>query len=129
MKYIRNPEDVRLEALHGFDIGPVFKRDEGEKCELIFERVAPGAKFPNNAHPDIFQFYIILRGRAIVTVGDETGEVREGSAVMIPRNTPHFMENPFDKEVEYFCVDIFPQGAAKGHETWDKHWAWVMQNL
>ena len=129
MKYIRNPDDVSFDKMHGFDIGPVFKRDECERCELIFEKVAPGAKFPANAHPDIGQFYIILRGRARVTVADETREVGPGSAVLIPRNTRHFLENPTAEEVEYFCVDVFPDGPAAGHETWAKHWAWVRANL
>lgn len=129
MKYFRHVDQVGFEQMHGFQIAPVFKREQGEKCELIFERVPPGAKFPCNAHPDIAQIYIVLGGRAMVTVGDERQEVGRGSAVLIPRNTPHFMENPFAEEVQYFCVDIFPEGPAAGHESWDKHWAWVKANL
>ena len=129
MKYIRNPEDVTLGPLHGFEIGAVFVRDECEGCEMIFEKVAPGARFPGNTHPDMSQFYIVLRGRARVTVGDETSEVGPGSAVLIPRRTPHYLENPFAEPVEYFCVDIFPDGPAPGHETWAQHWAWAKAHI
>lgn len=129
MRYIRTIDDVNYEELHHFAIGPVFKREEGEKCELIYERVAPRSKFPANRHPDIFQLYIILHGRARVTVEEETAEVGPGSAVLIPRNASHYLENPYDEAMGYFCVDVFPEGPAPGHETWDRHWAWVRKHF
>ena len=129
MKYLRKKGEVTFDAMHGFDIGVVFKREEAEKSEVIFERVPPGAKFPANRHPDIGQFYIIFAGKAVITVGDETFETGPGDTVLIPRNISHFLENPFSETVEYFCIDIFPEGPLPGHETWDNHWRWVKENL
>ena len=44
----------------------------------------PGSEQPVHSHPNNEQVYVIVQGRGIMTVGDETREVGQGTAVLVP---------------------------------------------
>ncbi len=61
-------------------------------------QVYPGGGIPRHAHENE-EVYLILKGRALMTVGDRTFEVSEGTAVYLPPNVPHALHNPTREEV------------------------------
>ena len=49
----------------------------------------PGQSQPVHAHEGADKFYLVLSGKASVTVGDETREVAAGDLVLAPAGIPH----------------------------------------
>ncbi|CEG28715.1 helix-turn-helix domain-containing protein [Bacillus sp. B-jedd] len=50
------------------------------------------------------EFYYVLKGTVIFTVGEEEYIVEEGDSIHFPSNVPHFGENPLDVETVLLCV-------------------------
>jgi mannose-6-phosphate isomerase-like protein (cupin superfamily) len=48
----------------------------------------PGATDPQTPHTED-ELYYVIAGRGVVTVGDETHAVTEGSLVFVPATVPH----------------------------------------
>ncbi len=61
-------------------------------------QIYPGGGIPRHAHENE-EVYLILKGRAHMTVGDETFEVSEGTAVYLPPNVPHGLTNAGEEDV------------------------------
>lgn len=59
-----------------------------------------------NVHSECEQGYFILEGEGIVSVGDETYDVRRGSYVFIPRHAPHSLKNTGDGELILLFMSI-----------------------
>ena len=58
---------------------------------------------PHIHHRDDEAWYV-LEGRLIVRVGDEDVEARAGSAVFVPKGTPHTYWNPDPTPTRYLLV-------------------------
>ena len=56
--------------------------------------VKPGAALSLQSHKYRFEHWIVVEGKAKVTVGDEIKIVAEGQSVYIPLGAKHRMENP-----------------------------------
>lgn len=66
-------------------------RDEtlGGHLELVSEfEVLGGGEVHPHSHPT-FEFYYVISGRGLMTVGDETREIRQGDLVKIPPDVVH----------------------------------------
>jgi mannose-6-phosphate isomerase-like protein (cupin superfamily) len=59
---------------------------------------------PLHAHLNDDEAWYVLEGKLCVKVGDETVEAGAGSAVMVPRGTPHTYWNPNAAPVRYLLV-------------------------
>lgn len=57
------------------------------------------------AHDKWHQFYIILKGKGTMQIGDEKFPVTAPSVVMIPFNTMHALQLAEGEEVEYVYVN------------------------
>ena len=79
-------------------------RSETNKCELTLVFWPAGNKGAMVAHKEEEQTFFVLQGNGKVTVGDETAEVKPGSVVFVPRNTPHTIE-AFGTELVYLCMN------------------------
>jgi mannose-6-phosphate isomerase-like protein (cupin superfamily) len=53
----------------------------------------PGSMQAIHEHPESEQVYVIVRGRGMMQVGDETEEVGEGTLVVIRPGAPHAIKN------------------------------------
>ncbi len=49
----------------------------------------PGQTQRTHAHADADKFYLVLRGRATLRVGDEVATVTDGALVWAPAGVPH----------------------------------------
>jgi len=50
------------------------------------------------------EVYYFLAGSGTMHVGDETSEVRQGQAVVIPAKTEQWVENTGDHDLEFLCI-------------------------
>ena len=64
----------------------------------------PGGEIRPHTHPDQELAYIILNGKALVTVGDEQAEVGKYDVVWIPIKTNHGSKNIGEGELRYIFV-------------------------
>ena len=65
-------------------------------CDLYCLR--PGQAQKVHSHKDEDKVYYVLRGRATVTVGDDTRVLNAGDIVLAPAEAPHGVRNDADDE-------------------------------
>jgi quercetin dioxygenase-like cupin family protein len=68
----------------------------------------PGRGPPLHTHPYV-EVVFTLEGRATITVGDETREVKAGGVVVIPANTPHRFVNSGDGTLRQIDIHASPR--------------------
>src|SRR4051812_41068995 len=108
--FFRTFENAEEIAVAGNHYRMLLPRDVTKSCELVMERLAPGAETPLNAHDDIDQVYLILEGRARARVGEDTAEVGPNTVVFIPRFSPHNMVTVGDEDLVYIYFSVWPEG-------------------
>jgi mannose-6-phosphate isomerase-like protein (cupin superfamily) len=59
---------------------------------------------PRHLHRSDDEAWYVLEGTLCVQVGDDVVEARAGSAVFVPRNTPHTYWNPGPEPARYLLV-------------------------
>lgn len=59
----------------------------------------PGQAQPVHAHAAADKFYLVLRGKASITVGDETRDVAAGDLVVAPAGVPHGVGTALERTV------------------------------
>jgi quercetin dioxygenase-like cupin family protein len=73
--------------------------------------VAGGGYVDPHAHPT-HEFYYVLRGRGIMTVGDEDRVIAQGDLVHIPPDVVHSLRPVTDHaSIHCFCFAIGVKGA------------------
>ena len=70
--------------------------------------VGPGECTTARVHADEEEVYVVLSGRAEVTVGDECEEAAPGDVIYVPRNKNHFLKCISDKNLEYLYFANWP---------------------
>jgi quercetin dioxygenase-like cupin family protein len=96
-------------------------RTETNRCEFVVVRWPVGNKGPMVAHKEKEQTFFVLSGTGKVTVANETGEVKQGDVIFVPRNTPHITEAG-DTELVYLCLNsmITESGDASFEEMYQR---------
>lgn len=119
---VRSIEDVKPVVEHNGTV-PVwwlvnpremFEITKGGYLELAneFEVSGGSAVFPHT-HPT-HEFYYVLSGRGIMTVGDETSEIRQGDLVYIPPDVVHSLKPVSDTApIHCFCFAVGVKGAGE----------------
>lgn len=80
--------------------------DTGDGFAVKRITVNPGAILSLQLHHHREEHWIIVRGRARVTRGDEVQELGRNQAVFIPIETAHRIENPGDEPLEFVEVQV-----------------------
>jgi mannose-1-phosphate guanylyltransferase/mannose-6-phosphate isomerase len=68
--------------------------DRGERFHVKRIVVKPGARVSLQKHMHRSEHWVVVRGTARVTIGDQVTDVHENEAAYIPINALHRMENP-----------------------------------
>jgi len=68
--------------------------DQGERFQVKRITVKPGAKLSLQMHHHRAEHWIVVKGTARVTAGDETFLLGENESTYIPMGTTHRLENP-----------------------------------
>jgi quercetin dioxygenase-like cupin family protein len=61
---------------------------EGDRMMMVLSYTEPGATVPLHTHPND-QFGMVYSGRALLRIGGEEREVRQGDFYRIPAEVPH----------------------------------------
>jgi mannose-6-phosphate isomerase-like protein (cupin superfamily) len=90
----------------------------GEHTQLTVMRLAPGEDIGREVHPQLDQFLRIERGRARVEFGstedqiDETHEVGEDWAIIVPAGVWHNVVNTGSEDVKLYSLYSPPEHPA-----------------
>lgn len=69
------------------------------KMLILHERYAPGASTGNERYQHVAEEGgVVVKGKLVITVGDESHVLEEGDAYYFDSTIPHKMENVFDEE-------------------------------
>ena len=82
---------------------------EAETIALGYVSKATGEQTPVGFHDDEEEIYVILKGTAVLELGDETTDVRSGDVVYVPRNTRHQMTCTSEEKFEYLYFANWPK--------------------
>lgn len=66
--------------------------------------VYPGCRTSGHAHLEYEEIYHVVKGKGVMTVGDQTFEIRAGDTFLVPFGEFHTTDNPFRESLEYFWV-------------------------
>ncbi|MGI9605349.1 MAG: cupin domain-containing protein [Acidimicrobiales bacterium] len=81
----------------------------GEQMHLIRAVYRPGAIYEMHSHPHE-QFSLLLSGRLLLTVGDETREIAAGDGWYAPSDVPHGGVVVGDEEAVF--IDVYSPATA-----------------
>ncbi|MBJ7609388.1 MAG: cupin domain-containing protein [Candidatus Dormibacteraeota bacterium] len=92
--------------------------DFGSKRLVVTWVVVPpdGGQRPH-VHDASEQVYIIVRGRGMMTVGDEQAAVEVGDLVLVPPQTSHSIANASEDTLIYASATAPPQSMADLYST------------
>lgn len=80
---------------------------------INWAKIPPKKAFANHYHEDLTEVFIILKGRAEITVDQEKAILKRGDAVVIPAKASHIMKNLGAKELVYLALGVSRQGQGK----------------
>ncbi|MFH1728461.1 MAG: cupin domain-containing protein [Pseudomonadota bacterium] len=78
---------------------PTAKIKEGSVAYAIMEE---GLKTDEHKH-DFIEWYIIIKGQGLMTINDETKEVKQGDNILIPKDSWHLIKNHKIENLEFYC--------------------------
>jgi len=78
--------------------------DRGERFQVKRIVVAPGASLSLQLHRHRAEHWVVVRGTAKVTCGDEVFELHEDESTYVPVDTPHRLSNPGSEPLEIIEV-------------------------
>jgi quercetin dioxygenase-like cupin family protein len=78
----------------------------GARLFLGLNCFEPGQAQPVHTHAGADKFYLIVSGRALMTVGEETREAGPGTVVWAPADVPHGVPQALERTV--MLVGIAP---------------------
>jgi quercetin dioxygenase-like cupin family protein len=81
---------------------------QGAPFSAYIVTAKPGQGPPLHTHPYV-EVAFTLEGRATITVGNETRDVKAGGIVVIPANTPHRFVNSGDTVLRQIDVHATPK--------------------
>ncbi len=91
----------------------LINREEAETIALGYVSVDHGNSTATGFHDDEEEIYVILKGRAILMVGEEKQEVGPGSVAYVPRNHKHSMTCISEEKLEYLYFANWPDTTTK----------------
>jgi quercetin dioxygenase-like cupin family protein len=81
---------------------------QGAPFSAYIVTAKPGQGPPLHKHPYV-EVVFTIEGRATITVGDETREVKAGGIVVIPANTPHRFVNAGETTLRQIDIHASPR--------------------
>ncbi len=89
-----------------FDAAKATKADLARGAQLFagLNCFEPGQSQPLHAHAGADKFYLVLSGKARMTVGDETHVAEAGSFVWAPADVPHGVDAALERTVMLVAI-------------------------
>ncbi len=80
--------------------------DHGADHKVKRITVWPGKRLSLQYHARRSEHWVVVSGRALVTVGEEVYDLVPGESVNIPRGAPHRVENPGDEPLVFIEIQM-----------------------
>jgi mannose-6-phosphate isomerase-like protein (cupin superfamily) len=84
-------------------------RLETETIALGYVSVSPGESTNIAVHDDEEEIYVVLKGKALVMIGNEKQEIGPGMVAYVPRNKKHNLTCISDENLEYLYFANWPR--------------------
>ena len=84
-----------------------------EACVATMVSMKKGFETAAHAHKTEEQIFIVLEGSGLLTLKEESNEIKKGDSVYIPRNAVHKILAT-SEEFIYIYVSVWPKGKPKG---------------
>jgi len=106
MIFVNRDNASIVKTPHGSEIRPLIDRTTAPitRCSLAEEMLPPGCAVTPHHHLETEEIYYILTGSGLMTVGDETEQVRAGDAVFVPRGLSHSLKNTGSQDIRLVLV-------------------------
>lgn len=91
----------------------LIKRDETETIALGYVSLHEGESTKLASHSDEEEIFVVLKGKAMLMVGDEQKVVGPGDVAYVPRNTKHMMTCISGEKLEYLYFANWPDSLNK----------------
>jgi len=86
--------------------GSFVELGRGERYKIKRITVKPGGKLSKQMHYHRSEHWIVVKGTAKVTIGDEEVYLHENESIFVPKTTPHRLENPGKVPLEVIEVQV-----------------------
>jgi quercetin dioxygenase-like cupin family protein len=95
-----------ISAAATFDAAKASKVDlfQGQQLFVGLNCFEPGQSQKAHVHAGSDKFYLVLTGKARMTVGDETREVRAGTIVWAPADLPHGVAEALERTIMVVAI-------------------------
>lgn len=95
-----------IDQAAAFDAAKAAKADlfQGERLFVGVNCFEPGQTQRTHAHAGADKFYLIVSGRARMTVGEETREAGPGTVVWAPADVPHGVAEALERTVMLVAI-------------------------
>ena len=80
---------------------------------INWAKLPVGKTFRAHYHEDLQEIFIILTGKAKITIGTETAILTKGDTIVIPPKQIHQMTNVGKTTIEYIVIGITKEGKGK----------------
>lgn len=106
--------------------------ERGRHFQVKWLKVSPGHQLSAQLHQKRSEHWVVVAGRARVTVGDRTFDLEENESAFVPKGTVHRLMNPSAEPLTVIEVqhgvylgedDIIRFGDDYGRETETRHYA------
>jgi quercetin dioxygenase-like cupin family protein len=103
VKHTQDVEAKNVAAGKETSIQVLISAQEGPNFAMRKFSMQPGGGMPRHTNTVEHEQYV-LRGRATITIGEETHQVQTGDVVYIPAGVVHSYENTGDEPFEFLCL-------------------------
>jgi quercetin dioxygenase-like cupin family protein len=112
----RDEEQVPMSYFKDTEAAATFDSAKGSKADLFrgealfvgLNCFEPGQGQRIHAHAGADKFYLIVRGKARMTVGSENGVAEAGTVVWCPADVPHGVEEALERTVMMVAMAARP---------------------
>jgi quercetin dioxygenase-like cupin family protein len=96
----------QIDRVATFDAGKTAKADlfKGERLFVGVNCFEPGQSQRTHVHAGADKFYLVVSGRALMTVGEETEEAGPGTVVWAPADVPHGVAEALERTVMLVAI-------------------------
>jgi mannose-6-phosphate isomerase-like protein (cupin superfamily) len=85
-----------------------------ERLAVTWVQAPPGSEQPRHEHPNSEQAYVIVAGRGLMTVDDESFEVVPGTLILVEPGEEHSIRGLGDEPLVYVSATTPPFDIAPG---------------
>ncbi len=103
---VKHSKDVQATIVKAGDLTSMqvlISAQEGPNFAMRRFVMQPGGGMPKHTNTVEHEQYV-LKGHAMVGIGDEKHEVRTGDVLFIPEGVPHWYQNIGEENFEFLCV-------------------------